>query len=106
MGRKVPGVFIAPMDGLKGLPDAIEAAYPRTRVGVAERYRRGQRGGVDQCPAAEGEEAPAGVSHPGSARRVLYVAITKASDRWPRPVQDWTAALNHMSIVFERRIPV
>jgi hypothetical protein len=23
-----------------------------------------------------------------------------------RPVQDWTAALNHLSIVFEGRIPV
>ena len=41
-----------------------------------------------------------------SVRKVLYLAITKASERWTRPVQDWTAALNHLSIVFEGRIPV
>ena len=43
---------------------------------------------------------------PDSVRKVLYLAITKASERWTRPVQDWTAALNHLSIVFEGRIPV
>jgi putative transposase len=43
---------------------------------------------------------------PDSARKVLYLAIMKASERWSRPVQDWTAALNHLSIVFEGRVPV
>jgi putative transposase len=43
---------------------------------------------------------------PDSARKVLYLAIMKASERWSRPVQDWTAALNHLSIVFEGRLPV
>jgi len=42
---------------------------------------------------------------PDSARKVLYLAIMKASERWSRPVQDWTAALNHLSIVFEGRVP-
>ena len=35
-----------------------------------------------------------------------HLAIMKASERWSRPVQDWTSALNHLSIVFEGRIPV
>ena len=43
---------------------------------------------------------------PDSARKVLYLAIMKARERWTRPVQDWTAALNHLSIVFEGRVPV
>jgi putative transposase len=43
---------------------------------------------------------------PDSARKVLYLAIMKASERWSRPVQDWTAELNHLSIVFEERLPV
>ena len=43
---------------------------------------------------------------PDSVRKVLYLAIMKASERWNRPVQDWTSALNHLSIVFEGRIPV
>jgi putative transposase len=43
---------------------------------------------------------------PDSVRKVLYLAIMKASERWSRPVQDRTAALNHLSIAFEGRIPV
>ena len=43
---------------------------------------------------------------PDSVRKVLYLAITRASERWTRPVQDWTAALNHLSIVFQGRLPV
>ncbi len=42
---------------------------------------------------------------PDSVRKVLYLAIMKASERWTRPVQDWSAALNHLSIVFDGRIP-
>jgi len=43
---------------------------------------------------------------PDSVRKVLYLAIMKASERWTRPMSDWTSALNHLSIVFEGRIPV
>ncbi len=43
---------------------------------------------------------------PEAARKVLYLAIERASQRWTRPVQDWTGALNHLSIVFEGRVPV
>jgi len=43
---------------------------------------------------------------PDSVRKVLYLAIMNASQRWSRPVADWTSALNHLSIVFEGRIPV
>ena len=42
---------------------------------------------------------------PEAVRKVLYVAIDRASERWTRPVQDWTAALNYGSIVFECRVP-
>jgi len=40
-----------------------------------------------------------------SVRKVLYLAILKASERWRRPIKDWTAALNHLTIVFEKRVP-
>ena len=43
---------------------------------------------------------------PEAVRKVLYLAIERASERWTRPVQDWTGALNHLSIVFEGRVPV
>jgi hypothetical protein len=43
--------------------------------------------------------------NPESVRKVLYLAIMKASERWSRPVQDWTAALNHFALVFPDRVP-
>ena len=41
-----------------------------------------------------------------SVRKVLYLAITRASKKWKRPIKDWAAALNFFSIVFEGRVPV
>jgi len=43
---------------------------------------------------------------PESVRKVLYLAILKASERWTRPVQDWPAALNHLALVLPRRVVV
>ena len=42
---------------------------------------------------------------PESVRKVLFLAIQRASARWSRPIQDWIAALNHFAIVFEGRVP-
>lgn len=43
---------------------------------------------------------------PDSVRKVLYLAIQKASERWTRPIKDWPAALYHLSIVFPGRVPL
>lgn len=43
--------------------------------------------------------------NPEAVRKVLYLAIMKASERWSRPVLDWTAALNHFVLVFQDRVP-
>lgn len=40
-----------------------------------------------------------------SVRKVLYLAIARASKKWKRPIRDWPAALNFFSIVFEGRVP-
>ena len=40
-----------------------------------------------------------------SVRKVLYLAIIRASKKWKRPIKDWAAALNFFSIVFEGRVP-
>ena len=37
-------------------------------------------------------------------RKVLCLAMMKASERWTRPVQNWPAALNHFALVFPDRI--
>ena len=42
---------------------------------------------------------------PDAIRKVLYLAILKASERWSRPIKDWRAALNHFAIVFGDRVP-
>jgi putative transposase len=41
-----------------------------------------------------------------AVRKVLYLALERAAERWTHPVQDWPAALNHLAIVFEGRVPV
>jgi len=43
---------------------------------------------------------------PESVRKVMYLAMTRASARWSKPVKDWTAALNHLAVVFEGRVPL
>ena len=40
-----------------------------------------------------------------SVRKVLYLAISRASKKWTMPIRDWPAALNFFSIVFEGRVP-
>lgn len=42
---------------------------------------------------------------PEAVRKILYLAITRISKRWKRPIKDWVAALNHFSVVFEGRVP-
>lgn len=41
---------------------------------------------------------------PESVRKVLYLAILNASQRWTMPVKDWASALNHLTIVFPGRV--
>jgi len=43
---------------------------------------------------------------PESVRKVLYLAILKASNRWTRPIANWPAALNHFALVFPDRVVV
>ena len=38
--------------------------------------------------------------------KVLYLALTRSTRRWIRPIMDWPAALNFLSIVFDSRVPV
>jgi putative transposase len=40
-----------------------------------------------------------------SARKVIYLAITKASKKWTMPIQNWRMALNRFMIEFGDRLP-
>lgn len=39
-----------------------------------------------------------------SVRKVLYLALQKAQERWTMPVRDWPGALYHLSLVFPGRV--
>jgi len=41
---------------------------------------------------------------PESVRKVMFLAMQRASERWNRPIKDWAAALNHFTIVFSDRM--
>ena len=41
-----------------------------------------------------------------AVKKVLYLALLKASEKWTRPIRDWASALNYFSIVFEGRVPL
>jgi putative transposase len=43
---------------------------------------------------------------PESLKKGLFLAIDTISERWSRPIKDRVAALNHLTIVFEERIPL
>ena len=40
-----------------------------------------------------------------SVRKVLYLVIRQRSKKWTMPINNWPAALNFFSIVFEGRVP-
>jgi putative transposase len=40
-----------------------------------------------------------------SVRKLLYLAINKASKKWTMPLHDWLAALNRFMIMFPNRLP-
>jgi putative transposase len=42
----------------------------------------------------------------GSVRKVLYLALMRAKERWTRPIRDWPTALYHLSLVFPGRVPL
>ncbi len=41
----------------------------------------------------------------GSVRKVIYLAISRASRRWATPIKDWPAVLNYFSIMFVGTMP-
>lgn len=41
-----------------------------------------------------------------AARKLLYLALQRASKKWTRPIRDWKAALNRFAIEFEDRMPL
>ena len=43
---------------------------------------------------------------PEAVRKVMYLALQRASRKWSRPIHDWPTALNHLALAFPGRVPV
>jgi transposase-like protein len=45
--------------------------------------------------------------HPNGegALKLVYLATHEAPKEWAMPIKSWKAALNHLAIVFEGRLP-
>jgi len=41
-----------------------------------------------------------------SVRKVIYLAISRASERWTMPIRNWSEALNYFEMTFEGRMPL
>lgn len=41
-----------------------------------------------------------------SVKKVLYLALMRASERWTMPIRDWPSALYHLSLVFPGRVHI
>lgn len=41
-----------------------------------------------------------------SVRKVLYLALMRASERWTMPIRNWPTALYHLSVAFPGRVPL
>lgn len=84
----------ADLSALFEFPPALRKAIYTTNViesvnSVIRKFTRNRK----QYPNAE------------SALKLMYLAIHEASKRWTMPIVGWKAALNHLAIVFENRLP-
>lgn len=41
-----------------------------------------------------------------SVRKVLYLALLKAQEKWTMPIRDWPTSLYHLSLAFPGRVPL
>ena len=80
-------ILIACVDGLKGLPEAIEAEYPQCHSVVRKATRNRKVFPNDE-----------------SAKKVVYLAIEQASKRWTMPIRNWKPVLNRFSIEFDETL--
>lgn len=89
------------MDGLKGLPEAIEAVFPQTQVQLCiihlVRHALSFVSYRDRKAVADDLKA---------VFKLLYLALRNMSKRWTMPIPNWSAALNQFVILFEGRVPM
>ena len=110
--RGVQDILIAAVDGLKGFPEAIETVFPKTNIQlcIVHMIRKViyTTNAIESINAQLRKVVKKKGAFPteDSVRKVMYLAMTRAAERWSRPIKDWAKALNHMAVVFEGRVPL
>ena len=94
--RGVQDILIAVVDGLKGFPQAIEAAFPQaqvqTRIVHLPRHSMSFASYKDRKAVA--------------AAKLIYLALNATSVEWKRSVREWHAVKSQLAIMFEDRFPM
>src|SRR6058998_2894250 len=121
---------MACVDGLKGLPEAIEAVLPKTQVQLCIVHK--VRNSLKYVPWKERRAVAAALraiyttnaieSLNYSLRKVLkgrgtfpndeaivkllYMGLQHVAKKWTQPIPEWKAALNQFVILFGERVQV
>ena len=95
--RGVQGILIAVVDGLKGFPQAIKAALPRTQVQTCVvhllRHSISFASYKDHRAVAAALKAVYTAVDAEAAAKLIYLALNATSTEWKRSVREWHAML-------------
>ena len=100
--RGCQDILIAVVDGLKGLPEAIAAVFPKTTVQTCIvhliRTSLDYAGWKDRKPIAQALRPIY-----AAAIKLLWLALRNVLNKSVRATFDWKAAMNQFAILFEER---
>jgi len=103
--RGVEDCFIACVDGLKGLPEAIEAVFPKTQVQLCIVHK--VRGSLKYVPWKERKAVAADLRAVYGAATLLEAeqALERFSERWddkyPAITPSWRADWQRLTVFFD-----
>lgn len=103
--RGVEDCFIACVDGLKGLPEAIEAVFPKTQVQLCIVHK--VRGSLKYVPWKERKAVAAdlraiyGAATPLEAEQALARFSQRWDDKYPAITSSWRADWQRLTVFFD-----
>ncbi len=99
--RGLQDILIACVDGLEGLPDAIDSVFRNIRISKSWRAHWEKPQYALQLSAGYPQDhLPSTITNArfptdDSVRKVIYLAIKDAS-KWSMPIQNWRLAMSHV----------
>jgi len=105
--RGVDDILIAMTDGLKGMPEALEAVFPATTLQTcivhlirnslayaSWKERKPLVAAIKPIYTAPSDEA---------ATKLIWLALRNITKKWSRSAYDWKTAMNQFAILFAER---